>query len=153
MQPKDKMRQTAVMLSGSFFFLVTMLAFTLNNIVKANETKVPLDEALKHPLAAPLIGVAILTSVLSFVVKGILTPKVDSTQALRERMGEQGQPDPQRLSRYLAAHIVSYALSETPAIFGFVLGLNAGSFEIALPFFAVSLLLFAVHWPRTDSWI
>lgn len=146
------MGQMAVMLSGSFFFLVTMLAFTLNNIVKAKEAKVPVEEALKHPLAVPLIGAALLTAVLSFVMKGVLTPKVDSTQALRERMGEQGMPDQARLGRYLAAHIVSYALSETPAIFGFVLGMSAGSFEVALPFFAVSLLLFAIHWPRTQSW-
>lgn len=151
MDPKlDKMRQTAVMLSGSFFFLVGMLAFTLNNMMMAREVKVPVEEAMKHPLALPLIAVAVVTAILSFVMKNVLTPKSSHMDTLRERMSGQGGMDPQRASRFFAAHIVAYALSESVAIFGFVLGMSAGNFEIAVPFFAVSLLLFAVHFPRGD---
>lgn len=154
MDPKlQKLRQTAVMLSGSFFFLVGMLAFTLNNMITQRETKVALDEATKHPLALPLMGAALLTAILSFVMKKVLTPKASHMDTLRERMsGAQGGADPQRASRFFAAHIVAYALSEAVGILGFVLGMSAGNFEIAVPFFAVSLLLFAVHFPRAESW-
>jgi hypothetical protein len=153
MDPKlDKMRQTAVMLSGSFFFLVGMLAFALNNMVAARETKVPLEEAMRHPLALPLAGAALLTAVLSFVMKKVLTPKSSHMDTLRERISGNNAVDPQRASRFFAAHIVAYALAETPAIFGFVLGMSSGSLEVALPFFAVSLVLFALHFPRSESW-
>ncbi len=149
--PADKIRQTALMLSGSFFFLVVMLALSLHNIVKGREPRVSLEEAMRHPLALPLAGIAVLVAVLSFVVKKTLTPPSSSTDLLRAQM--QGEAaDPARVARFFAAHIVSYALSESAGIFGFVLGISTGNFEVALPFFALSVILFAIHWPKTDAW-
>lgn len=147
------MGQVAMMLSGSFFFTVAMLAYTLNNMVRAREVKVPLEEAMKNPLVAPLAFAAVVMAVLSFVIKKVLSPKPDPSQALRARMANaESEADPARLSRFFTAHLVSYALSEGVAILGFVLGMNTGSMELALPFFAAGLILFAIHWPRPNSW-
>ncbi len=148
----DQMRQKAVMLSGSFFFMVGAFAFMVFSSTQAKIEKVPLDVALQNQLTLPLAVAAVMIAALSFLVKKMIAPPVGRSDLMQARMDEAAgkEPDMKRLQKHFASHIAAYAVSEAPAVFGFIVGQATSNFEVAIPFFLLSLLLFAIHFPRGD---
>jgi hypothetical protein len=57
----------------------------------------------------------------------------------------------QRLARLRAYYIFCFAVSETVALYGFVLRLVGGSRQDAVPFFAAAVALFLLCYPRTPQ--
>ncbi|MCA9595508.1 MAG: hypothetical protein KC776_19470 [Myxococcales bacterium] len=125
------------------------------------------------PMLPPMFAlVALTTAVMSFVV-----PRVQYRQAVArvkldtiEEMADAGsdvlpyrsgpkrrvfaKPDEARRKAFLlfqTPFILSLALSESIALFGFVLGFMGFASWIAYPFFGVSWVLFALRFPTEDK--
>ncbi|MBW1991699.1 MAG: hypothetical protein JRI59_06220, partial [Deltaproteobacteria bacterium] len=50
------------------------------------------------------------------------------------------------------AAVISFALCEAVAVFGLVLFLLTGNWQVFYIFFAFSLLLFYLHYPKYEAW-
>lgn len=62
-----------------------------------------------------------------------------------------GAPDP--VARLFTVSILTSALCEAIALYGFVLVLIIGDAGEGYPFYGLSLVLFVVHFPRQERWI
>jgi hypothetical protein len=99
-----------------------------------------------------LLGVSIIIFFLiRFVNARILAAEGEQGKELdpRSRQMSGAPPEFQRLT---TAAIITYALCETPAIFGlvlFFLGRNASDFH---RFLLISLFFFAVNFPKFSQW-
>lgn len=150
--PPNKMRQMALMLSGSFFFTVGAITYVLFNTLK-NREQISLSQASSHPLVLPLAGAAIAAAIASFVIAKIISPKaLTLNEELKEQALGVSQEQKARDQKRFQAHIVAMSLSEAPAVFGFIVGTVTGSFEILIPFVAASVFLMAAHMTRLSSW-
>lgn len=89
-------------------------------------------------LAIAMGGAAVSSAVMSFVLKHLLFGKPAS----------QGKATRQT---WQTAHIISWAMSESVAIFGFVLFMLSYQQMYMAPFMAGSWLLFALHFPKKSS--
>lgn len=99
-----------------------------------------------------LIGV---TVVIFFVIRFV------NASLLRMNGGAGNLPDPRsrqssgappEFGRLTTAAVITFALCESPAIFGlvlFFLGRNASDFHL---FLLISLFYFAVHFPKFSQW-
>gem|GEM_PF-5244961 len=137
------MRQIALMMSGSFFFTTAFMAYHLFQTVNRLIEKTSVDAALKNNFVAPIAAVSAAMLVASFIVPKFFVQKERSAQDLLRG------PDPEwekgRSGKRFTAFIVSLALCESAAIFGFMIGLTVNSFEIACPFFVVAAVVMAIH--------
>jgi hypothetical protein len=59
---------------------------------------------------------------------------------------------PSRISKPLSVTIVTYAISESNAIFGLVLFLIGGSSLDLYTFMVISLFFYAIYFPRYNQW-
>ena len=60
-------------------------------------------------------------------------------------------PSPERLGRTQALFILCFVLSQSVALYGFVLGFMGAETRDVLPFFVGALVLFALCYPRLSS--
>jgi len=138
--PPNKLRQAATMLSGSFFFTTGLLAYMVFQSASAVVQKTTVENALRdHPFVIPVAVIAILTVIASFFVGKVLF------------RGGELLPDHVKRQKRFTAFIISMAMAEATGIYGFVIGLNTKSFELALPFFAVSFAVMAFHWLKIQD--
>lgn len=100
-------------------------------------------------LRAVLAGVAVVMFfVIRLVIKLFLSGKIPGSGA-----GGPSGPLPAEAQRLVSAAMVTYALCETPAVFGLVLFLINGNPFDFYGFMALSLLYFAVYFPRFSAWV
>ena len=92
-------------------------------------------------LLAAMASVAGTTALASVVIRVRLLVRPAHAGRLDLRQPEGAQ-------RFLVISILTWALSESVAIYGFACFMLSGSFAVMLPFIAASLALFAYHAPR-----
>jgi hypothetical protein len=97
------------------------------------------------PKVAKLLGGVFLAIALMLAVM---------ISVIKKRFFVDSLPDPssqQELRRYVVSKsVMLFALSEVPAILGFVYFLLAGSFKMLLVYWAISLISFAIAKPSND---
>jgi F0F1-type ATP synthase membrane subunit c/vacuolar-type H+-ATPase subunit K len=99
-----------------------------------------------------LLGLtAILFFIIRFINAKILTAEGEKGNKLDART-RQSSGVPPEFGRLTTAAVVTYALYETPAIFGLVLffiGRNSSDFHL---FLLISLFFFAIYFPKFSQW-
>ncbi|HVJ64334.1 MAG TPA: hypothetical protein VM901_03675 [Bdellovibrionota bacterium] len=83
---------------------------------------------------------ALVALIFSFVLPRFLF-RVTSTR-------QNGVPTPRDL---FVPWILRMALAESVSLFGFILGFSSNSVDVAIPFFAVTILIYLTHFPSESN--
>lgn len=149
--PPNPRRQIATMLSGSFVSTVAFYAYFLHSRVNTTIEKPSLEIALRSPLLIPFAIVSVSMLCASFFITRLLGPKAIS--AAEQMRGVDPGEAKARQQKAFTSFIISMALADATGVFGFVIGIGANNFEIAMPFFVASVFAMAVHWKTFSSQI
>lgn len=95
--------------------------------------------AAEKPMTEILAGLSLVTGILSFVLPNMLLPK-----KVRDESGKKINIPAQ----YFVPSVLSFALSESVAIFGLLNTLQTGDFQMFLPFGGAALGLIFFHGMR-----
>ncbi|MGZ3730943.1 MAG: hypothetical protein ACXVCG_17090 [Bdellovibrionota bacterium] len=129
----------ARLLTKVFCIVVAILAYRLWASVSADTVHNSFAEAGRNAAAWPMAITAVVAAAISFVMKKIYArPKAGMSESAAS-------------IRKFTGHMLALALSETSAVAGFSLGLTTHNFEIAIPFFALTYVLYVFYWPRASD--
>ncbi len=146
----QKGRRTAVLIGCVMVFLVLLYAVFVEYITWSKAPFAgfsPLHPDVFDKLRLVLLGVCLL----DFAMIPYLRNSVLSSQN-RARTTQTGRPLTPT-DRLVSASTISFALCEAIAIYGLVLFLINGARRDFYIFFCLSLLAFAVHFPREERWL
>lgn len=144
-----KGHRTAVLIGWFMILSVLVYAgvaeyFTRNNTPFAGFSPLPAD--VFNKLRLILLGVCLV----DFALIPFLRNRVLSAQN-RAGVSPVGRPlTPE--GKLVSASIISFALCESIAIYGFILFLLNGARQEFYLFFLLSLIAFAIHFPRYEHW-
>lgn len=147
----DQAIQTQVKMAQLVFFALCASIFMYGLVVfqKPQTSSASLGDVFSDPIAQPLILMSFVTLFLSRVI-----PKIILKQALsRVTRPQDGTPVPavKVFGPWFTYKIIQWALSESIALFGFVLAFMKYGWIIFIPFAAVSLALMLMSRPRADE--
>jgi len=99
------------------------------------------------------MAAAALEVVLMIIIKNrILAGETKFIQRPDSKTGSPGPDENEFINRLRSAHIISYALCESIAIYGLVLFILEKDKTLFYAFLGVSLFLMLVHFPKYDDW-
>lgn len=145
----QKGRRTAVLIGCFMIFSVLAYAvvveyFTRSNAPFAGFSPLPAD--VFNNLRLILLGVCLLDfALIPFLRNRVLTAQN------RAAVSPAGRPEAPE-GKLVTASVISFALCEAIVIYGFVLFLTNGARREFYLFFFLSLIAFAVHFPRYERW-
>ena len=94
------------------------------------------------------LGLAVVEFFVIRIIKNLILSRGGRTSTL----SSQGEPSLAKVQKLFTAAIVSFAFSESVAIYGFVLFIIGGSSLDFYIFAFLSLIFFAVYFPRYSQW-
>jgi hypothetical protein len=100
-----------------------------------------------------LMAIAAVEVVMMLIIKNRILP--GEAPFLQESGSKKDSPGPdeaQFINRLRTAHIITYALCESIAIYGLILFILEKDKTIFYAFLGVSLFLMLIHFPKYDDW-
>jgi len=102
--------------------------------------------AASHPPGSMITGLMIVAVTTALIVLYLRFKKIGALLP-----PDVATPLPERLGRTQALFILCFVLSQSVALYGFVLGVLGAENRDVLPFFVGALVLFALCYPRLSS--
>jgi hypothetical protein len=100
-----------------------------------------------------LMGIAAVEIVMMLIIKNrILSGETPFLQPPGSKKDSPGPNETQFINRLRTAHIITYALCESIAIYGLILFILEKDKAVFYAFLGVSLFLMLVHFPKYDDW-
>jgi F0F1-type ATP synthase membrane subunit c/vacuolar-type H+-ATPase subunit K len=119
-------------------------------IIFASKQTLPTREPLSPLVRAVFVALGLGAAIGSFWWRRTFDSPAsvaDLTAMARDERAFKGQ----LYAKFLRHCLITWAIADTVAIFGLVLGLLANDFSIFAPFAAIALILFYLHRPSTWS--
>jgi len=129
----------------------TLLIFTaIVETLKATAFESPgfLPPSVLDVLRYVFLGLAFIEFFVIRIIKNLILSRGGRTSTL----SSQGDPSLTKVQKLFTAAIVSFAFCESVAIYGFVLFIIGGSSLDFYLFAFLSLIFFAVYFPRYSQW-
>lgn len=145
----QKGRRTAVLIGCVMISSILVYAGVVEYLVRSKAPFTgfsPLPADVFNKLRLILLGVCLLDfAFIPYLRNQVLSAQ---NQAGKRQGGKQFAPT----DRLVTSSIISFALCESIAIYGLVLFLVNGARQEFYLFFCLSLIAFAIHFPRHERW-